>query len=321
VTRRALVTGGAGFVAQWLERALLEAGWEVVGAGLSVPPAGSVLAETELRSVQWVEMDVRRQSDVRQAVETARPDAVFHLAGVAFVPAAEADPAETYEVNVLGAVRLLEAIGRCRERGALDPVVLVVGSGEQYGRHGPADLPLVETAELTPLTVYAASKVAQEVVALQTARSTGLRVIATRSFNHAGPGQAPHFLLPALVGRARDALAARRRAIPMGNREPVRDYLHVADVAEAYLALAERGAPGEVYNVCSGRGVSVGELAESVLQRMGVRADITTDPALVRPVDLPALVGSADKLRRVTGWAPRRTLEDIIDDLVNAQAR
>jgi GDP-4-dehydro-6-deoxy-D-mannose reductase len=321
VTRRALVTGGAGFAAQWLERALLARGWNVLAAGLGVPPAETVLDASERDAIQWLEMDVRRPADIARAVERSRPDAVFHLAGVAFVPAAEADPGAAHEVNVLGAVRLLAALAQRRAAGTLDPAIVVVGSGEQYGRHPFDALPLTETAEQRPLTVYAASKAAQEIVALQAARSPGLRVISTRSFNHAGRGQAANFLLPALVRRGRDALATGARAVPIGNREPVRDYLHVEDVAAAYIALAERGSPGEVYNVCSGTGVSVGELAETVLQRMGVRADITTDPSLVRAVDLPALVGSAEKLRRATGWVPRRSCADIIDDLIHAQAR
>jgi GDP-4-dehydro-6-deoxy-D-mannose reductase len=263
---------------------------------------------------------VRRADDIAGALDGARPDAVFHLAGITFVPAAEADPGETYEVNVVGAVRLLAAIDQRRRAGALDPVVVVVGSGEQYGRHDPAELPLVETAAQCPLSVYAASKTAQEIVALYAARAQGLRVIATRSFNHSGPGQARHFLLPALVARALEARADGRTSVAIGNSAPIRDYLHAEDVASAYVALAERGVAGEVYNVCSGEGVTVGELAADVLQRVGVRADITTDPSLVRPVDLPALVGSSAKLRRTTGWSPRRTRADIIDDLVHAQA-
>jgi GDP-4-dehydro-6-deoxy-D-mannose reductase len=319
VTRRALVTGGAGFAAQWLERALLEQGWEVWGAGLGVPPRTTVLGDTELRAVRWIEADVRRGADIARALDAARPDAVFHLAGIAFVPAAAADPGETYEVNVVGAVRLLAAVGQRRTAGTVDPVVLVVGSGEQYGRHDASELPLPEAAAQCPLSVYAASKAAQEVVALHAARAQGLRVIATRSFNHSGPGQASHFLLPALVTRALEARADGRTHVPIGNREPIRDYLHAADVAAAYVALAERGVPGDVYNVCSGEGVTVGELAVDVLQRVGVRADITTDPSLVRPVDLPALVGSPTKLQRTTGWSPRRTRGDIIDDLIHAQ--
>jgi GDP-4-dehydro-6-deoxy-D-mannose reductase len=101
----------------------------------------------------------------------------------------------------------------------------------------------------------------------------------------------------------------------------MRDFLHVADVVEAYVALLERGAPGEVYNVCSGEGSTVRELAATVLQRLGVSADIATDPARARPVDVPVLVGSNQKLRRVTGWASRRTRSDIIDDLIHAATR
>jgi GDP-4-dehydro-6-deoxy-D-mannose reductase len=321
VTRRALVTGGAGFAAQWLERALLERGWDVVAAGVHTAPMPSVLGTTERAAIEWTTMDIRRPGDVSVALDAARPDVVFHLAGIAFLPTADADPGETYEVNVVGAVRLLTAVAQRRAAGTLDPVVVVVGSGEQYGRHEPDELPLTEDAEQRPLGVYAASKAAQEVVARQVARAQGVRIVATRSFNHSGPGQAPHFLLPALVTRALEARATGRTGVAIGNREPIRDYLHVEDVASAYIALAEAGVPGEVYNVCSGQGVAVGELAADVLQRVGVRADITTDPALVRPVDLPALVGSAEKLRRATSWSPRRTRADIIDDLIHAQTR
>jgi GDP-4-dehydro-6-deoxy-D-mannose reductase len=218
---------------------------------------------------------------------------------------------------VTGTVRLLSEVRARRRAGTLDPVILIVGSGEQYGRHEPAELPLRETAEQRPLTVYAASKAAQEVAALQACRSDGARVAATRSFNHSGPGQLERFLLPALVRRG---LQARRdgAALRAGNLDPVRDFLHVADVVSAYAALAERGGVGEVYNVSSGRGRSVREVAEAVLRRLGVEAAVESDPALARPVDLPALVGDPGKLRAATGWAPARGLEDIIDDLIHA---
>jgi GDP-4-dehydro-6-deoxy-D-mannose reductase len=321
VTRRALVTGAGGFAAQWLERELLRSGWDVVGIGLGVPPESSVLTAAERAAVRWLAADVRDGAALARALDEARPEAVFHLAGIAFVPAAAADPGETYEVNVVGAVRLLAEVGRRRRAGDLDPAVVVVGSGEQYGSHPADELPLRESAAQRPLTVYAASKAAQEIAALQAARTDGVRVVATRSFNHSGPGQAAHFLLPALVARALEARASGARTLPVGNQTPVRDYLHVADVARAYVGLAQRGTPGEAYNVCSGEGVSVAELVVTVLQRAGARADIITDPSLVRSVDLPALVGCPDKLRNDTGWSPRRTRVDIIDDLIHAQTR
>jgi GDP-4-dehydro-6-deoxy-D-mannose reductase len=163
--------------------------------------------------------------------------------------------------------------------------------------------------------VYAASKSAQEIAALQAHRAHGLRVVCTRSFNHSGVGHGEEYLLPSLVRRVRSL--ARGEPLALGN-DVVRDYLHVADVADAYLALTERGTAGEVYNVASGIGLSVRRLAMDVLLRAGVDADISTEPSLVRPTDIPVLIGSPAKLTRDTAWTPRRTHTDIIDDLLHA---
>jgi GDP-4-dehydro-6-deoxy-D-mannose reductase len=302
--RRALITGAAGFVGRWLTRALVEQGWDVTGAALE-PPADD--------TVRWVAGDVRDPAHLAAALDASTPDAIFHLAGVTFVPAAGNDPGATAEVNVVAAARLMGLVRQRRRAGTLDPVLLVTGSAEQYGKHDDSELPLRETAEQRPHTVYAATKVAQEAVALEAWRSDGVRVVGTRSFNHSGPGQAPHFLLPALVSRVR---GLRGGALRMGNQAPIRDFLHVSDVVAAYISLAERGTPGEVYNVASGTGTSVGELAQRILARAGVEAPIESDPALVRPADVPALVGDSTKLRAATGWSPRRTLDDLLDDLL-----
>lgn len=320
MSRRALVTGGNGFVAQWAVRAMLERGWEVTSAGIGHTSEVPVLDAAQRDAVRWVSMDVTRQEDVAAAVDASRPDVVLHLAAISHVPDAMRNPGYAYEVNTVGTVRLLSEIGRVRHEIALDPVVLVVGSSEQYGRHEPAEMPLTEDAPQRPLTLYAASKVAQEVAALQAFRSEGVRVCCTRSFNHSGAGQAENFLLPSLVKRAL-ALPRDGGRLVTGNGETVRDFLHVGDVVEAYLSLLESGMPGEAYNVCSGAGLSVRALAELVLQRVGVSADISTDQALARPVDVPVQIGSNAKLRRATGWAPRHTREDIIDDLIHAATR
>jgi GDP-4-dehydro-6-deoxy-D-mannose reductase len=146
-------------------------------------------------------------------------------------------------------------------------------------------------------------------------------VVCTRSFNHTGPGQAEHFLVPALIRRAIGVRASGARHLPIGNTTPIRDFLHVRDVAQAYILLAERGQPGEVYNVCSGRGLSVGEIAALVLERAGARAELQPTAELVRPVDLPVLVGDPAKLRGATGWAPRFDLSTAVDELIDAAPR
>jgi GDP-4-dehydro-6-deoxy-D-mannose reductase len=209
---------------------------------------------------------------------------------------------------------------RTRKRaGEIDPAVLVIGSAEQYGI-GPAGRPRVETDPQAPVTAYAASKAAQEIVALEASRSDGVRVICTRSFNHSGRGQAEHFLLPALVRRARAIRTGAEPHLRIGNSETVRDFLHVRDVVRAYLLLVDRGVAGEAYNVCSGVGERVRNLAERVLIAVGANADVEVDPALVRRVEIPWLVGDASKLRDSTGWTPSFTCDDIIADLINAPA-
>ncbi len=316
---RALVTGGGGFVAQWVIRAMLARGWEVTAAGLEAeaPPQATAVSE----GARWLQADVRDEASIESILDAGRPDAIVHLAAISFPPAAMADPAAAWTLNVVGTVRLLAAAARRRAAGTLDPLVLVVGSSEQYGRHDAAEMPLREEAAQRPLTTYGATKTAQEVAAVQAHRASGVRVVATRSFNHSGPGQGTQFLLPALVHRALGLRGSREARLVLGDQTPVREFTHVADVADAYCRLVERGTVGEVYNVCSGQGTTVRELALSVLHRAGVTAEISTDPALLRPVDVPILVGSPDKLRAATGWFPVRTRDDIIDDLIHAAPR
>lgn len=329
---RALITGASGFVGPWLIRELLDHGWEVVAGAYAPPPSNGAdhsdhagtadaAATTHDGRLVWTACDVRDGQQLGQAITASRPDAIFHLAGVSFVPAVDADPGAALEVNVIGAARLVTAVARLRAQGVCDPVVLVVGSGLQYGVQPPDSMPLTEQAPQEPRDVYAASKVAQEQLALAAWRGEGVRVIATRSFNHSGPGQPPHFLLPRLV---REALALKRTggdSLTIGNVDSVRDFLHVADVARAYVLLAERGQPGEAYNVCGGSGTRVDTAAERVLALAGVHARLNVTPALQRAVDVPVLVGDSSKLRAATGWAPRHSFDTIIEDLIRAASR
>ncbi len=311
--RRVLVTGAAGFVGQWLLPALEQTGASVFALATEPPTAAMRTAH----QAAWLIGDLRDDAYVAGVLDAALPDTVIHLAAISHVPTAEADPATTWDINVTATARLLRHTERVRAAGLIDPTVLVVGSAEQYGRH--EQMPLHEAMVQQPRTVYAATKAAQELLALQRWRATGLQVVVARSFNHSGPGQAPRFLLPALVQRAVLARTASPGTLfPIGNRTPVRDFLHVSDVVAAYIALCQRGAPGEAYNVASGNGWSVQALVERVLARAQVQAVPTEDPALVRPVDVPALVGDSHKLQRATGWRALRSLDDIIDDLFHA---
>ena len=319
---RAFITGASGFVGPWLCQALLEEGWDVVG-GTHGAPADSVGGppDFDAGAVRWVPCDVRNAEELRRTLRSTAPDAIFHLAGVSFVPSASADPGATLEVNVSGAARLVGVVGALRSEGVIDPLVLVVGSGLQYGMHPAERMPLTEDVPQEPRDVYAASKVAQEQLAMAAWRGEGVRVVATRSFNHSGAGQPPHFLLPRLVREAFALRSSGGDTLTIGNIESVRDFLHVSDVVRAYVALATRGEPGQAYNVASGEGIRVEDAVTRVLALAGVDARLHVTPTLQRAVDVPVLIGDASKLRAATGWAPQHSFDSIIHDLLRAASR
>lgn len=317
--KRALVTGAAGFVGKWLSAALVRDGWSVTACAHSEADVEAAQLNGpwgSLDQVSWKTGDIRDAAFIDQLM-AVQPDAILHLAAISHVQHATQSPMLAWEVNLLATVQLLNAASRLREGRGVDPLLLLVGSAEQYGRQPADSMPLVESVPQSPLTIYGATKAAQEIAGLQAFHASGLRVIAARPFPHTGPGQEAKFVLPALVARA-ESLRTSGSGAPMlmGNLTPVRDFLHVSDVVAAYIALLHSGRPGTVYNVASGTGVSVREMVERVLQRTGVQAELKEDPALVRAVDVPVLVGDATRLSAHTGWKPTRGFDSILDDLL-----
>jgi GDP-4-dehydro-6-deoxy-D-mannose reductase len=289
---RALITGGEGFVGQWLAAHLKESGDEV--------------------AIIDIETDVADAVAVRRAMIDVSPDAVYHLAAMTHVGESWENPSQVLRVNVLGTAEILAA---ARALPA-NPRVLVVSSAEVYGVVAPDQLPLDEDTPTVPSSPYAASKLAAEAVALQAWRGYGQRVVVVRPFNHIGPGQSPNFFVPALAKRIVDARRSGSTSLRVGTLTTRRDFTDVRDVVAAYRLLIERGVPGEVYNVCSGRDVAMSEVAAQLLALAGSVLTLETDPELVRPVDVPVLRGDASRLRSVTGWQPTIPLAATLADVL-----
>ena len=308
-----LVTGADGFVGRHLVRRLAGEGYQI-GAGCR---AGAAPVNWQGADVTVLPLELTDDLSVRRAVEFG-PEAVVHLAAVASNPEALADPGLAWTVNAAGTARLAEALARRREQGGAEGRLLLVSSGEVYGPG--AHVARKETDTVTPSTPYAASKVGAELAGLEVWRRTGLPVIVARSFTHTGPGQDGRFVLPSFVARLREARANGTRRVRTGNLDPVRDLLDVRDVVEAYLLLLRSGQAGEIYNVARGQGASVGELFRMLADLLAVSAEPEPDPSLARRADIPHLVGDSTKLRRVTGWAPARTLQQTLRGLVDAEA-
>jgi GDP-4-dehydro-6-deoxy-D-mannose reductase len=290
---RSLITGGRGFVGTWLAEHLRGNGDEVVQIDqeVEITDPGAVLA----------------------AVTDAAPDAVYHLAAMTHVGQSWDEPLRVLGVNVLGTGAVLAAAREC----GTDPTVLVTSSAEVYGAvTDPAMLPLTESSPTAPLTPYAASKLAAEALCRQAWLGHGQRVIVVRPFNHIGPGQSPNFAVAALSKRIVDAERSGAEEIPVGNLSARRDFTDVRDVVRSYRMLIESGEPGAVYNVCSGRDVSIQEIADRLLALAGSTVRLVPDPALVRPVEVPVLRGDPGLLTRTTGWTPDVTLDQTLADVL-----
>ncbi len=304
---RALVTGASGFVGPHLVAALEAAGHEVWTTDRE-QHAVPATARHECG-------DLADPLTVRALFERARPERIFHLAGLTSVAYSFQNPREVLLANLGVSVNVLEAVRQV----APGARVLVVGSADQYGPVAEADQPIRESQPFRPASPYAVSKVAQEHLAMQYARSFGLHVVATRSFNHSGPGQSDRFVLPSFARQV--ALAERGAQAPVlrvGNLDVRRDFLDVRDVVRAYVLLLDHGEPGVAYNVCRGEAPRVRDLLDLLLQQARVPLRVEIDPARSRPADLPVLRGDPSRLRERTGWRPEvpldATLRDILDD-------
>ncbi|HVA36715.1 MAG TPA: SDR family NAD(P)-dependent oxidoreductase [Candidatus Dormibacteraeota bacterium] len=308
---RALITGAGGFVGRYLAEELTARGAAVTATGdHAAPPAWCAAMPT----LTWSQLDVRDADAVERATAAAAPDAIFHLAAQSFVPESLARPRETFEVNALGTLALCQGVARLRARG-FEPLVLITSSAEVYGAVAAGEVPVDERRAANPANPYAASKAAQEAVALAAWHAWGVRCVIARAFNHIGPGQSPRFVVPSFARRLAEIAAGGDPVLMVGNLESRRDFTDVRDVVRAYALLAERGRPGEIYNVCSGHAYAIKDILRELILLARVGVEVREDPARLRPSDTPILLGSNAKLRAATGWEPAYRLERTLEDV------
>lgn len=294
---RALITGSRGFVGGYLRPELEKHGYEVIGLDL-MPGAGTIQADL-LDSARMIEL-----------IRELTPDAVFHLAGQADVAKSWKTPQKTFELNVIAAVNLMEAV---RQEAPAARMVLV-GSSDQYGSLGAAGESVREELETRPQSPYAVSKKAQEEMAKVYAKAYGMHVCMTRSFNHAGAGQRLGFMIPDFASGVVKVEKGLAKSVKVGNLTSKRDFTHVKDIARAYRLIAERGQPGEVYNVGSGTVYSGQEILDKLCAMAACPIPVERDPARMRPSDTPVIRCDHSKLTAHTGWVPETPLEVILRD-------
>ena len=336
---RVLVTGVTGFAGSHLAEYLLERGdLEVYGAcrwrsrldNLSdlarqgrlnlrgvdalVADEAQMRAMVEPGAVNLLQGDMADPYQMRTLIKVVKPDLIFHLAAQSFVPTSWSAPAETFSVNTVGQIHLFEAV----RAAGIDPLIHVAGSSEEYGLVHPDEVPIKESNPLRPLSPYAVSKVAQELLAYQYHRSYGLRTVVTRGFNHTGPRHGPVLSCSSF---ARQIAGIEAEQVPpvlyVGDLTTKRDWVDVRDVVRGYWLALEKGVPGEVYNIGSGNTRTIQSMLDMLLAQSPASIDVRQDPARLRPSDVPILWADDAKFRTQTGWQPRIPFEQTMRDLLD----
>jgi GDP-4-dehydro-6-deoxy-D-mannose reductase len=303
LTALPLVTGATGFAGGHLVDSLVRDG-QCVHAWAN--PSGRS-PDRSLAGVSWQTVDLLDRNAVRDALAAASPSAIYHCAGVADVQGSWHAPARALRINVIGTHHLLAA---ARAIG-LKARILITGSALVYR---PSDYPIAEDSPLGPATPYGVSKLAQELLALE----SPLQVILARSFNHAGPRQDPSYVTSAFARQLAEIEAGRLEPVlHVGNLDSTRDITDVRDTVHAYRALVARAQPQRPYNVCRGQAYRIRDLLDILLSISRVRVRVETDPTRLRPSDLPILVGNPARIASDTGWQARIPIEQTLADLLD----
>jgi GDP-4-dehydro-6-deoxy-D-mannose reductase len=263
--------------------------------------------------VEFLQADISSVEAASQAVNAAQPDRAYLLAAFSAPADAYRDPLGVIQNNVACVVNVLEALREIAPRAR----VLIVSSSEVYGRGTTSGAPLTEDSPLAPENPYAVSKAAQDLLGYQYHVAYGMDIVRVRPFNHLGPGQSDRFVASAFARQVAERESGLgEQLIEVGNLEAHRDFLDVRDVVAAYELALTLGQPGQVYNLASGRAVAIRSLLDQLIARSQTSFTVSVDPQRFRPADAPILVGDASRFINLTGWSPKVSLDQTLDDLL-----
>jgi GDP-4-dehydro-6-deoxy-D-mannose reductase len=310
---RILITGISGFTGSHLADYFLAQGKHEIFGTIKWRSNRENIRHIE-EKINFVDCDIRDAFAMRTVLQTSRPDYIFHLAAQSYVPFSWRVPQETLQTNIIGELNLFECVRDLK----MDPMIHIAGSSEEYGLVLPDELPITEDNPLRPLSPYAVSKVAQDLLGFQYFKSYGIRIVRTRAFNHTGPRRGEVFVTSNFAKQLVEIEQGKKGPVlRVGNLDAVRDFLDVRDVARAYAFAVEKGTPGEVYNIASGKGIKIRDLLNKLVSMSKIEIKIEQDPARLRPSDVELLTGSAEKFQKATGWRPEipfdKTLEDLME--------
>jgi GDP-4-dehydro-6-deoxy-D-mannose reductase len=309
-----LITGFSGFVSlhflKYLESNNIHT--DILGIDIILP----YFDFKALKNVncRFEKVDLLNKDMLEEMIYSFKPDYIIHLASYSSVSFSWKSPSLSFKNNMVIFLNLLEMVRdvcpSCR--------VLSVGSSEEYGNVDKKMIPLKEETPLSPVSPYAVARVSQEHLSKVYSKGFGLDIVMTRSFNHIGPGQKEIFVVSSFVKQMIEMKKGVRKdkKLITGDISIIRDFLDVRDVVDAYYRLLKNGMKGEVYNICSGTGVTLKEIIDIMCEKLDLKIVLEVDEKLIRPDDNKIIIGSNEKLKAATNWAQEITLNDSINDLL-----
>ncbi len=314
---RVLITGIEGFVGSHTAEFLRSnAGSGVELFGTVFDDNAKVRAQERLPGVRLSVLDITDPAAVGAVFDSIRPDRILHLAGQAFVPASLDNPLGTFQANIFGGITILESARKLKASTDESPAVMIVSSGEVYGRIRPEQLPIDESQPVAPHTPYSASKASLDLIAQQYAAHFGVNVTVVRPFNHVGPGQNPSFVVSDFARQfALIALDRQEPRLHVGNVAVKRDFTDVRDVVRAYWMLFDRKSDDIVFNVASDTPVRISDILDLLRKTSGIEVEIVQEAQRIRKYDVPVVRGSYSRLHEATGWTPHIPLHDTVRDV------
>lgn len=310
---KVLITGISGFAGSHLAEYFLAEGKHEIFGTIKWRSDRQNISHIQDR-IHLFECDIKDAFAMKTIITEIKPEQIFHLAAQSYVSFSWRAPQETLITNIIGELNLFEAVRQVK----IDPLIHIAGSSEEYGMVVPEELPITEANALRPLSPYGVSKVTQDLLGYQYFKSYGMKIIRTRAFNHTGPRRGTVFATSNFAKQIVEIEKNKRDpVIYVGNLEAVRDFTDVRDVVRAYALTLERGDPGEVYNIASGKGIKIRDMLDMLVALSNADLKIEQDPTRLRPSDVELLIGSSEKFQKKTGWKPEipfdKTMKDLLD--------
>lgn len=308
----AFITGLPGFAGSYLAEELLAHGYRVVGT-MREGESTHNLAAIE-KHVTLIEADILDAEHNRKLVRQFKPKFIFHLAAMASVGRSFEMERMTFLVNFEGTLNMLDA---ARAHDGLSKFVFV-SSADCYGVFKPAGKTLRESQPLNPISPYGIAKAAAEQAAHYYCRAYNLPVVVARSFNHSGPRQSDSFAIPSFAHQiAQIERGLKKPELLVGDLSAKRDISDVRDIVRGYRLLAEKGKPGTIFQLCSGRSVAMRRVLEMLLKLSRARISVRVDKTRLRKADIPILKGDNRKAVRELGYTPKHSLLCTVSDTLD----